>query len=77
MTFISETLIKKTGIALFLLFCFSIFIAKPAVNIVYAWLMLISLIYLIKYGTKDIFTDNRYVLILLFPICVNLKKKAC
>ncbi|MCK5096632.1 MAG: O-antigen ligase family protein [Desulfobacteraceae bacterium] len=71
MTSISEPLFKKAGINLFLLFAFSIFIAKPAINISYTFLILAALIYLIKYGSKDFFTDNPYVLILLFPVGIG------
>jgi len=67
---ISEPLMKKIGLSFFLLFSFSIFVAKPAINITYGLLILSALIYKLKYG-KKIITKNRFVVLLLFPIGVG------
>jgi len=68
---ISEPLLKKIGINLLLLFVFSIFLGKSIINVVYYLLMIAAIIYFLKYGSKKFFTDNRYVLILLFPFGVG------
>ncbi len=61
---------KKVGLSFFLLFSFSIFVAKPAINISYGLLIVSALIYKFKYG-KKIVTKNRFVVLLLVPIGVG------
>lgn len=59
------------GTRLFILFSFFIFIAKPLVNITYAFLMLLALIHLVKHPSRQLWCTNRYLRILTTPFLVG------
>jgi len=68
---ISEPLLKKLGLAFFLLLGFSIFLAKPAINIAYGLLILSALIFLFKFDIKKIWMGHRFMGILCIPIGIG------
>ncbi len=67
----SEEKLKTFGTLIFLFFGAAIYIAKPPINISWGILCLITLVYLVFFYRKNLFSQNAWVLILVLPVAVG------
>jgi O-antigen ligase len=67
----TQRFFEKTGFVLYVLFAFSFFVSKAAVNIAGSLLLLLALIYLVAYKKYDVFTGQRFMAALLAPLLVG------
>lgn len=65
-------MLEQTGFLFFILLVFFICVSKAAVNIAGGVLLLVSLIYVIRYIQKDCVFINRDTVILLIPLAIGL-----
>ena len=65
-------MLKNAGYIFFILFALCVCISKAAANILFGVLMLLTVIYLVRYPRKEFFSKNTWVLVLLFPFAIGL-----
>lgn len=69
---ITEPKLRKFGEHLLVVFSFCLFTDKGPINISFGLLLLLSISYMSVYWKKELFTENRFALILLAPLVIGI-----